>query len=333
MGGGSAIVFAPIFEGFSADDYLITDPIIISEAGTYHLAFMNCAWQPSPLKILYGTSYNYEELELLIEYPMLSNYDWEINIFNFEIETPGNYFFAFYLDVISTGSGLLFIDNVKIGSGEFVGVPDIKFNYGLAPISSCEMSNDGIIGAELYNKGTEPIYEFTLTYQINNGAQVTQTFNEIIGLYQSVIVFFDETVDFSAVGEYRIKFTATTPNEINTNNNATEITVWHFEPITELPFLSEFWNDDDRKDWSPAIPGGWGYHPDFKCLFATQEYVPLLSRCIYLEPDVYRFRYNYSAGWWIFTDDFYITYGKSGTDPLSWEPVKEYFAHYTSEFV
>lgn len=61
--------------------------------------------------------------------------------------------------------------------------------------------------------------------------------------------------------------------------------------------------------------------------------MPLLSRCITLNPGIYRFVYNYIAGislpGQIITSGFYVAYGKSGTDPKTWQPVKEYHDIYT----
>jgi hypothetical protein len=218
------------------------------------------------------------------------------------------------------------LDKVKITAGEFVGVPDIKFNDVFGPVSGCDM-DDEKLGAVVYNRGTEPIHEFTLTYQVESCSIVSQTFNETIGIKESVTVYFDQTADFSAIGEYNIHFTASTPNEENTDNNETDALVKHFEPITDIPYVSDF-----RIDWNPETVGAWEwswancYYPN---VWDFPMGIPLLSRCITLQPGIYSFSFTYTAGWYDLTDDFYVAYGLSGTDPYEWEPAKELFNSHT----
>jgi len=315
-------------DSYPADDYLITDPLIFSETGSYNLTFWTRPFSTDEkLRVLYGTGPNPDDMILLKNYIMNVQefgYDWSINIINFEIETPDNYYFAFHYNSFNNDGMFrsLYIDKIKIEDGIFVGVPDITINKVFVPLSGCDLQNE-VIGLDLFNKGTEPIHEFTITYSINQLTTVTQTFFETIGMKESTTVFFDQHADFSNVGEYNIKFTASTPNEENTGNNEMEITLKHFSPITEIPFISNFSNEEDIADWYPAIEGAWINNSENYYVYIYN--VPLLSRCIKLEQGMYRFTYNYRAGglWW--TSDFYITYGKTGTDPYTWEPVKEHY--------
>ena len=317
--------------GYQSDDYLITDPIIIPESGLYNISFYANPFYFQPLlKILYGNSINIGEMKVLVDYTSF-DFEWNIYIKHFEIVTSGNYYFAFhyYSYPDDMGFGAMDFDKVKISAGEFVGEPDIIINRGLGPVSSCDMTNEGIIGAEVYNRGTEPIREFTLTYQVGEGEIISQTFNKIIGLKESIKVYFEKTYDFYTIGDYNIKFTASTPNEVAINNNETEIIIKHYEPITNLPFISDFNNPEDLNDWMPSETDGWGiawvgYYPNY-----SMPGVPLLSRCITLEPDIYRFTFSITAGYANLTDDFYVTYGKSGTDPYEWKPIKKFLNYHT----
>ena len=326
----------------NADDYLISDPIIFPEAGIYNMSFFSYCMavlyeEVEYLRILYGTSQNYEDMELLAEFS-LSHYGWEMSYFNFEITTPGNYNFAFHYNTHPQYFyGSLHLDKIRITSGEFVYGPDIMFSKVLTPLPSCEITN-GTIGAEIFNNGTEPIYEFTITYQVNEDEPVTETFYETIDVREFVTVYFNEKYDFQGIGEHLIILTAETPGELEefTANNYAEAIVKVVAPITELPFTRDFASTSDRADWNSAEPGGWvvsnalGYN----YFWAAMEFVPLVSRCITLEPDLYRFTYNFSAGYDYFgdilRDDFYVTYGKSGTNPITWQPVKQYYNCFTN---
>ena len=315
-----------------ADDYLITDPLIITNAGTHNLSFYSFSFgEVDYLRVLYGTTNNPEEMTELADF-RLNYFDHEITILNFEIETPGNYYFAFhYYSPWGDWQSLCF-DKVRIDAGVFVGIPDIRYQSAFGPVSGCDLSEEGVIGAVLYNRGTEPILEFTLTYQVDGGDIVSQSFTKTIGVKESVTVEFDQTFDFSVLGNYEIYFTSETPNEVNINNNDFEITVRHFEPIKELPFVTDFMNNyEDQFDWNPAVFGGWefswagGYYP----AWWNVPDVPLVSRCISLDPDTYRFTFTYTAGYNDWTDDFYVAFGKAGTNPYEWAPLKEFYDAHT----
>ena len=349
----SVIPYNYIVNGGVANAYLISDPINISEAGTYNISFIYLSEHvrsPNSISILYGTSSNPEEMEILDDYQLFpapqvwmefiynGGLFWTQKIKNFEIETPGTYYFAFHDHSQSDENNVLLlnIDNIKIAQGDFFGEPDINFNNLLVPVSNCEMSDENVIGAKVFNRGTADINEFTLTYQINDDPPVSQTFNEIIGIKEYVTVFFDETADFSETGDYFIKFTASTPGEINVANNKADALVRHYKPITELPYYCDFKSRKGRHDWHPEVLNAWTYN-DMSDMLSSSNYmysssedgIPLLSRCITLEPDIYRLTYKFWVGNEInqITYDFYLTYGKSGTDPHTWEPVKIYQEH------
>jgi len=309
-----------------ADDYLISSPIIFPDAGSYNISFQTNPLETNSLRILYGLTPDFQDMNVLVDYESLSANDWEVLINNLEITQPGNYYFAFHFYTSDRFSGLE-LDNIHIEAGSVSGAPDIMFNHLILPVSGCGLSAETQVGAKLFNNGTETITEFTLSYEID-GTTVSQEFNETIGINESVEVFFDQTADFSAIGNHLIIVHAETPNEVNTNNNEISSVVRHFEPIVDLPFESDFSNEEDIYYWNPEIDNAWEYIDDFGCYFAD-DYVPLLSTCVTLTPGVYRLNYTYVAGIEffgnIYYDDFYIAFGESGTDHNEWEPIKESF--------
>ncbi|MCL2682644.1 MAG: DUF2436 domain-containing protein [Bacteroidales bacterium] len=327
-------------ENQSSDDYLITTyPIIMPDAGTYNISFFVTTNDfVESLRILYGTSPNFEEMDVLANYPVLRpNAEKRLIIENFEIETPGNYYFAFhyYSQVDESGfCGSINIHNIAIKAGEAVLSPDITITNTFVPLIFCGTQTEVVISAEIDNIGTRPIQEFTLTYQINEGAVVTQTFTETINPYEETLrVYFDQTAGFLTEGAYRVRLTASTPGVENTTTNEIEFTSKVFEPVTTLPFESDFFNASDRADWTPEMVGGWE-EAEVDGIYVARSGTPLLSRCVSLDAGVYLFSYNYRAGRFDAGGDarpinFYVAYGKAGTDPSSWEPAKEYHSHFT----
>ena len=319
------------------DNYLITDAIAFSEAGLYNISFWIRGHGLENVKILYGTSSNPDNMKVLEDFSIPNTevwwfvYAWYIPYWdiyhkNFEIESPGNYYFAFcYNSFKLRGGEGIYLDNIRITEGEFAGVP---LNLTNIAVSSCDMQENGKIGALMYNIGIEPITEYTLSYQVNDGPLVTQTFTQPIGVREFVEVYFDQKYDFSAIGNYNIKIITSTPIEENPFNYEKELIVTHYTPITNLPFESNFLFSDDRKNWTSPVLGAWWdvyWHQGYKASVMDHFVAPLLSRCITLQPDIYRFKFEYRAGegedW---TEDFYVTFGKSGTDPFQWKPVKEF---------
>ena len=332
---GMVQVGAPWDDIYYCDDYLISDALIFPTAGTYHISFNAFIFNNESFKILYGTSSNPEEMKLLIDYPIEKlNYEFKSYAVNFEIETPGNYYFAFYYYSHPNNGGVaLDIDDILIAQGVVQGgTPDVTVYEILTPVSGCGLA-ESVIGAVVYNAGTANLDKFSLTYQIPGIGTVTQSFNKTIEPSRSEIVYFEETADFSSIGDYYITISATTPDEENFSNNSMSKMLRHYDKITELPFKCNFLNEEDRKNWMPTGINGWAVNPNpqWGCYYAETNYndIPLLSRCITLQPDVYRFSYTYLAGWNGTTDNFYVTYGKSGTDPYTWEPIKTYHDCYT----
>ncbi|MDR2927525.1 MAG: choice-of-anchor J domain-containing protein [Cytophagaceae bacterium] len=325
--------------GGAADDYLITNAIIIPKAGTYNLSFFSYPLgvgygETESLEIMYGASPNPEEMTLLQDYQW-TDWNWKLNFKDFEIETPGNYYFAFHYNTNPTQVfGTLLIDKVWIREGAYQSSPDMRFSTLFVPVPACEIIND-YVGAEVFNNGLAPIEEFTLTYQVGDGTPVSQTFQQHIGIRESVIVDFDQTVNIAQMGDHTVKFTAATPGEQDDYlvDNEAEAIVHVVAPITELPFVRDFDFATQRSDWYPAFQGQWilntqgqGYY-----YWAVTENVPFLSRCVTLEPEVYRFKYTYTSGYMTATDDFYVAFGKQGTDPMSWPAVNTHTESYTAD--
>jgi len=324
---GACASFSPKL--VSANDFLVTDPISIPEAGTYSISFDLMIWQDvQKLKILYGTSPDVDEMEVLVDFPELDFWDFGDDYskmaHNFEIETGGTYYFAFHHYSLYQFFPQVRMDNIMILEGEYTGLPDIMTKRCM-PISSCFLSSEERVGVEVINSGSEKISQFTLTYQVNDGEIVSQIFNETIGIKQRINVYFDETFDFSEVGAYNIKFTAETPNEENTADNESVLVLRNYAPITELPFETNFAKEGDRNDWI-ELEGDWGFDgastsSSYYALNYTEG--PLLSRCIHLNPGTYSFSFAIFAGWGT-KESFYVAYGKSGTDPYEWESAKDY---------
>jgi hypothetical protein len=121
-------------QSYGADEYLITDPIVIPTPGTLDLSFYSFALGNDNIKIYYGTTYNVDEMQLWeVVYPNTS--DWEKIELSLEINEPGNYFFTFhYFGVKSEGASGVNFDKANFTFTNAITHTIIATAYGCAEI-------------------------------------------------------------------------------------------------------------------------------------------------------------------------------------------------------
>ncbi|MDR1740051.1 MAG: DUF2436 domain-containing protein, partial [Bacteroidales bacterium] len=232
-------------------------------------------------------------------------------------------------------------NNTIFGSTEKIDTtPDLTFAGVIVPRNSCELGTENTLGVKVSNIGTLNCTKgFTLSYKVGNSAAVQQTFTQTIEKNATETIYFDVKADLSAVNNHEIIFTVSTPVDKDTSNNEIRAIVRHYAPVTELPFESVFANEAARNDWYVGegeilgISNGWAYDSmgePARLMYQVGSDMPLLSRCITFAPGLYRFAFSYRGGFFspfgganTYTD-FYVAYGKSGTDPKLWTPAKEY---------
>jgi hypothetical protein len=339
---------------FTCNGFLVSDPLNFVNAGNYNIRFQFALFGNESVRILCGTTNNPLEMDTIVDYPLLQGYLWDFRAVNFTIDEPGVHYVAFqyyskhgepYIDEDNPGTsgGVgINIDNIIVDTGIFVGIPDLEIVKIVSPASACDMTDGSPISVKVKNIGTEPISYLTLSYQINDSIIGEEFINYAsrsghqIGINEDATIYFttdgfsEREFDFSALGEYTVKIIGKTDDDKNEENDTFATTIVHYEPLTaaDLPFVSDFMNPQNRKEWSSTEGSGWLPNEQLGCLWPERERVPLLSRCITLDSGQYRFDYSYTAGWEImgfrFIDNFYVTYGKVGERPLTWTPVKSY---------
>ncbi|MCL2413200.1 MAG: DUF2436 domain-containing protein, partial [Bacteroidales bacterium] len=305
-----------------SDDWLISNPINIPVAGDHHISFQRRTWPAThSLRILYGTSSNIDEMQVLADWPSIPhlNFQWRRMIANFHIETPGVYYFAFHyyapIDVFAT----LNIDDIRIEAGFLAGTPDIEFLSVYATPSGCGMT-EATIGLSIRNVGDGDIEFIDVSYQLaGSQSAVTQRFSPIPSM-TVIPLRFDQKLDVSTPNVYTVTITAYTP----AGNLSSNVIIRHHTPVTQLPFSSNFatseiWNWAGE-GWSPNMAQGFFVPSPIGSIAPG----PLLSRCITLQPGVYRFAYSFISGISGQTDSHYAAVGKLGTDPFSWTPLIEF---------
>ena len=127
---------------------------------------------------------------------------------------------------------------------------DAELTQITSPISNCFLSNSENISCYIFNNGADSIYNFDITYVINNGSPVTETITDTILPSDTLNYTFITTADLSVSGNYNILiYSDVLGDTINTNDTVTEI-------IANTPVFTTFPYDNDFETtptwWTPS---------------------------------------------------------------------------------
>ena len=329
------------------DDYLLTLRPVTFPEGKAHVAFYYRSsaeqeWVEN-LALLYGTTSEPELMRVIWQDTNFCNgtsgssAGFEFKVVEFDIEEAGDYYFAFHA-FSKPGQMGIRVDNVLIGEGSYTGVPDLRIERLMLPVSACGLGDRERIGAVVANTGTLAIADFSLACKVNGREYVSQKFSEPIPSEDTLSVWFDTMFDFSGTGNYEIVVegkveSAMGNGEQNVDNNSRSGRVVHFEPLARLE--TDFTDSSQRADWT-CEEGGWIYDEDYYLAMNAAGAWPLISRCVELtQGKDYRFRMDYMAGGYDMTiavvDDFDVRYGISGTPVEQWTTFLSYRYHTTNE--
>lgn len=321
-------------------EYLVTLSPISLKAGNNHMTWFYHvdSWGSNEhITILYGKSSNVEEMEVLSDRPSVTDMEWSFDIINFTLAESGNYYFAFAAKQGSDAWNYS-IDNVKIDEGSYYGVPDLRIDQALVPISSCGLNSEKI-GMKVTNIGQGDISKYCITYTINGGEKVSDTIEGEIAIKQTKEIYFSKEVDLSVPDKkYEISMSISViaqgeeKPEDSLGNNTISTQVINYTP-TEIPFFTRFNVESERNNWDSEVDGSWYYDETSSYYWNLAPY-ELYSRCVDLEAGKdYRFTMNYGAGdiVWIFqvTEDFAIVYGETGTEISTWDTILKLEQQYT----
>lgn len=327
-GGAGSLSYMRTSSAADADDYIISDPVFFP-AGDLHVSLdyrTSYGAGAEVLEILYGTSINPLEMKLLTRVENINNTDWKKTAVNFEVREEGNYHLAFRVATPKESGYDLYIDAISADIGPYVGNPDLELVDLKLPASSCDIQDSRSLKAVVGNNGNEGIYAFTLILQIDNDKVITQDYSEYIAPGESKTVdIWSQDGDFSFPEKrnYVVTCRGVCEQDSEPANNEIILNLHHYDPITDLPFYSRFDNEDTASDWYTSDRKAWVYDPGYTTYENYEDSVPLVSRCVRLEPGSYRVNLRYSAGLSVLgivaKENFLMSYGRSGTDPAGWE--------------
>lgn len=334
-------VVAPYSATLASDDYLVTLAPVVIPAGDAHFSLTyagRSAYFAENLRVLYGKTSDLSEMEVMGQINGFMTETPETKTFNFTADEEGEYYFAVHACSEADMFGIILYD-VAIDEGRYVAVPDLSVDRVVVPMSSTQLSNAETISVEVSNNSEAAIESYSLSYAVNGGASVSQSFGAL-AVGESAVVEFDQKADFSAEGSYEVVVVASNIvsdlAEENTENNTASATAIHYAPA-DVPFSVDFSDPDQRGDWTYE-GDAWSYDEYYGGMLCNADVeLPLISRGINLEAGkAYRFRFEYMAGtsflgMFMMPDDFNVIYGKDGTPIDEWTVLEEFEQIYTEE--
>lgn len=332
--------------GYNGQDetanYLITNSPIRMPAGKAYVAFHHASEggkYVERLRLYYSTKPDARLADMKMIGELLdSTIDWKFRAMAFELPEAGDYYFCF-LHCSEADQYNLYIDNVEIGTGDFVGTPDLRIDRVILPLSSCGLGTAEPVNVQVWNTGTATITKMSLSYSVNEGTAVTEEIAATIAPGERKTVSFTQKADFSGEGTvYAVAVSGTVVEsdgkaEAVTNNNEGEESVTHFTPVETLPFVVNTEKEEDLANLGYTSVA-WRYDDEYGELNALLP-EPLVTRCVALEADKsYRFSFDYLGGaliWGMFLmpENFEVVYGLAGTPIAEWDTLRTYEMVYT----
>lgn len=246
---------------------------------------------------------------------------------------------------------LLAIDNIQVKNL----VPtDVQLDYVQVPNVSCDLTNAEDISVGFTNAGTAAISNIPLSYSVNGGAPVTETFTGTLQPGESALFTFSQKADFSAKN---IQFNVVAFSEISgdgdlTNDtSATELTV-NVATVDVLanPYATSFETFNEVVGWKTEDTNSdsntWGIFTgqtntgDFSFLYLYDENNAandwLFSTCLDLVANqAYRLDFYHKTGSTQanpFPEKFLVSYGTAPNSSAMSNQLKDFGAVSNSEF-
>lgn len=309
--------------------YLVSDPFRV-EAGIQHASFYYTGGSlayPETIELRYGFSSDVAGMKVAGKVssiqtpvtsgpPQLHNYYWEQAVFNIDFEQDSVYYFA--IGIVSEApdnrSHTVYVDEFGLDTGRYDMIPDIELISLILPPSTCTMAEDSI-GLVIRNAGKAPMAGYSIAYRVNDAQWVEIPFSDSLQAGSLKTLYLPEKIDFSAVGAYALTVAGSCSGQDIFGNDTLEALLHHYDPVTAFPYTSDFsdtagparteWHADTASKWTFDENGFWK---------ASANAGKVHSRCMDLEPGVYRIALRCKAGY----DDGYVTsYGSFSAGLMS----------------
>ncbi len=135
---------------------------------------------------------------------------------------------------------------------------DVAVEVNNTPSDFNQICNPGpvTVSAKLTNTGIDSQTNFDVSYQLDNGSVITETFTETLSSGQTMIFDFAEQIEITTSGTYTLTVSIDLPDDENPNNDEDALTFYSEIEAAQLDYEEPF-------DVNGMPPEGWTiFNPD-----------------------------------------------------------------------
>ncbi len=141
---------------------------------------------------------------------------------------------------------------------------DLSVTAVSVPSASIDLTSSENIGMTIFNNGSENMSDFTLSYTINGGEPITETFDGTLSAGETAEYIFKTTADLSDKGTYIISVSINAAGDMIASNNTMEAKTRNLTPL-DPPYhidFSEISEEAFPEEWfiiNNSQEAGWNY--------------------------------------------------------------------------
>ena len=130
-----------------------------------------------------------------------------------------------------------------MGADEFI---PLQHNLGLKIIPSssnsdmCNLTNNEVLKVQIINQGVVQESFFHVSYQLDGGSIVTETYSDTLDAFDTLIYTFSQSLDLSNVGEHNILAYTSLAGDSIRENDSSFVVFETYQSISSFPFIENF---------------------------------------------------------------------------------------------
>jgi len=227
----------------NADDWAFSRCLDLKAGSNYEVSYYTkVGWDiyPENLKVLLtnGTMPN-TVVDTLNDHNGMNLELYQNSTASFTVPSDGIYYIGFQCYSLANNF-TLYIDDIKIRKVVPADAAALKLTSSAS--DACNISSSETITIDFVNYGSNPITSIPLSYSVNGGTAVNETYtpSSAIASGDSASYTFTATADFSADGNYSIIGTVNLTGDSDASNNTTSaLNIKNLTP-TSTPYVLDF---------------------------------------------------------------------------------------------
>ncbi|MAC95923.1 MAG: hypothetical protein CMC96_10505 [Flavobacteriales bacterium] len=140
---------------------------------------------------------------------------------------------------------------------------DISISEILHPVDGCGLPTNDSVVVEILNVGSSQACNFPITFVLNNGTPVTETYNGCLNPGDTLVYTFLDSVDLSTAGSYSLTTYTSLTGDLDNSNDTVSATIESIPVISTLPYLEGFESGQGgwvtygaNTSWAHGTPAG-----------------------------------------------------------------------------